>query len=179
MESIRASRSQEPRRRVFLRSTNATCVPPAAKNKWDTVPPSSTRISLKIKKSSLNQVGHALEVRKAALFGVAPAMRPPRQPAAARQGSQVDGKSSLGDQSGAPSKVPAHFYSTMRTSRNPYISMKTNDRCHFYSTMKPGGNDPLLARAEPPAGPHLPILKAYGRCDIGVSTVRSCRRRTP
>jgi hypothetical protein len=32
----------------------------------------------------------------------------------------------------------AHFYSTMKKSRNPYISMKTNDRCHFYSTMKPG-----------------------------------------
>src|ERR1700733_15768 len=32
-----------------------------------------------------------------------------------------------------------HFYSTIKKSRNRYISLKTNDRCHFYSTMKPGG----------------------------------------
>ena len=33
------------------------------------------------------------------------------------------------------------FYSTMNPSRNPYISLKINDRCTFYSTMNPGVPD--------------------------------------
>ena len=31
-----------------------------------------------------------------------------------------------------------HFYSTMNPSRNPYILLKTNDRCTFYSTVNLG-----------------------------------------
>jgi hypothetical protein len=45
---------------------------------------------------------------------------------------------SAAPRAGVSSPAPKRFYSTMRKSRNPYISMKTKDRCHFYSTMKPG-----------------------------------------
>jgi hypothetical protein len=47
------------------------------------------------------QAGDFTYVRKASLCGVALGCRPPRQPAAAMKGSQVDGKSSLGDRSGS------------------------------------------------------------------------------
>jgi hypothetical protein len=73
---------------------------------------------------------------------LAAAVRCPGSPGCAPRRELAPGSRTLGKPpySPRPSQTRSgHFYSTMRKSRNPYISMKTNDRCHFYSTMKPGG----------------------------------------
>jgi hypothetical protein len=69
------------------------------------------------------------------------------------------------------------FYSTIRKSRNPYISMKTNDRCQFYSTMNRGvfnpiraSTPPLPARPRPRGGRRFPV-----RLRLSAST-GTCRR---
>jgi hypothetical protein len=108
-------------------------------NKWDTVPLLFTSNSLKIDDGDHNKVGH---------FSNHPARMV--MPGEKREPTD-DAPTGVVIPSGQPewegrlatshSSLATAFYSTMRKSRNPYISMKKNDRCQFYSTMKPGGNE--------------------------------------
>jgi hypothetical protein len=84
--------------------------------KWDTVPLNFLHNSHKTNDGHTKQVGHFFE-------------NPTKVVVPSEQAEPKDEAGS--------DRSFAHFYSTMRKSRNPYISMKTNDRCHFYSTMKP------------------------------------------
>jgi hypothetical protein len=108
-------------------------------NKWDTVPLVFTSNSLKIDDGDHNKVGH-FSNHPATMVALGE-QREPKGDAPTGVVILSGQRDFEGRLATSHSSLATDFYSTMRKSRNPYISMKTNDRCHFYSTMKPGGSD--------------------------------------